>query len=198
VRSACRSDSACQDVACAIKLTVVDHLRAQHQALAALLRPLRIYIRSDGVYAVVGQRVAARGELLAASRDILGAEDAGRRREDGLLEEAAVQHLHGAVRRRGEHVVRGHWRFGSDVGLLGWSRGELFLVSHGNDAVLGGQVAGGRCVALDLSRVNTKHQTSKLQAYFYTLTPPPRCHCRRVRVSTRRSTGVSLLHDRGK
>jgi hypothetical protein len=109
VRSACRSDSACQDVACGAKLTVVEHLRAQHQALAALLRALCIYVGSDWVDAVVGQCVAARGELFAAPRDVLGAKDAGSRREDGLLEEAAVQHLHGAVRRRGEHIVRGHW-----------------------------------------------------------------------------------------
>jgi hypothetical protein len=96
------------DVACGAKLTVVHHLRAQHQAFAALLRPLRIDVGSDWVDAVVGQRVAARGELFAASRDVFGAEDAGSRRQDRLLEEAAIQHLHGAVRRRGEHVVSGH------------------------------------------------------------------------------------------
>lgn len=97
------------------KLTTVHHFRSQQQTLAALLCVLCIGVCPYRVYAVGGEGVAPRTQLLAASRDVLGAEDAGGRGGDGLPEEAAVQHLHGAVDRRREHigggVRRGHgWR----------------------------------------------------------------------------------------
>ena len=105
VRSACHSDSAPRDVAWASRLTVVDNLRLQDEALATLLCPLRIGVGSDRLYAVVGQRVPAKLQLFAAACNVLGLEDSRRGCGDRLLEEAAVQHLHGAVHGRREHVV---------------------------------------------------------------------------------------------
>jgi hypothetical protein len=105
VRSAWHSDSAPRDVAWAGRLTVVDYLRLQDEALAALLCSLRIGVGSDRQYAVVGQRVPAELQLFAAACNVLGLEDSRRRCGDRLLEEAAVQHLHGAVHGRREHFV---------------------------------------------------------------------------------------------
>jgi hypothetical protein len=87
----------------------VDDLRAQEKALAALLRSIGVGVWPDWIDAVVGQRVVSGGEFLAAARNVLGVEDAGGRGGDGLLEEAAVEHLHGAVDGRREHVVGRLW-----------------------------------------------------------------------------------------
>jgi hypothetical protein len=110
VRSACCSDSACQDVACSAELTIVYHLGPQHQAFATVLRPLRVYVRSDWVYAIVWQRIVARSQVFSTSRDVFGTEDAGSGRIDCLFEEALVQDLHGPSQWGRKHVVCGHWK----------------------------------------------------------------------------------------
>jgi hypothetical protein len=77
--------------------------------------------------------------------------------------------------------------------------GNFFFGVAGDDAVLGGQVA-----VSAISRVQAKPPVQVQSASptanetFFALLTPSRCHGRRVRVSTRRSTGVSSLHDRGK
>jgi len=48
------------------------------------------------------------GELFAASRDVLGVENAGSARRDCFLEEALVQNFHCPVHRRCKHVGGGH------------------------------------------------------------------------------------------
>lgn len=87
----------------------MDDFRAQQQTLDARLRSLSVRVGAHRVDAIVGERVPAGGELLAASRNVLGVEDAGGGGGDGFLEEAAVQHLHGAVDGRGEHVEGRVW-----------------------------------------------------------------------------------------
>jgi hypothetical protein len=83
----------------------VDYLRLQDEALAALLCARCVGVRPHGLDAVVGQRVPAELQLFAAACNVLGLEDSRRRCGDRLLEEAAVQHLHGAVHGRREHFV---------------------------------------------------------------------------------------------
>ena len=46
--------------------------------------------------------------MLLLVRDVFGVEDAGSGGGDRLLEEAAIQHLHGTRRRGSKHVVGGH------------------------------------------------------------------------------------------
>jgi hypothetical protein len=103
-----RSDSACQDVACSEQRTVVEHLGPQQQTFDALLRPVGVWVWPDWIQAIMCECVETRGEFFSASRDVFGVEDAGSGGGYRLLEEAAVQHLHGAVHRRREHVSRGH------------------------------------------------------------------------------------------
>ena len=82
----------------------MQNLGPQNQALAAPLRTLFAGVRPYGHDAVPAQRVVALVELFAAARDVGLIEDAGGRRGDRLVEEGAVEHPHGAVYRRREHV----------------------------------------------------------------------------------------------
>ena len=77
---------------------------SQEEALAAPLCSLGIGICSDGIDAAVDECVAASGQLCAAARDVFVGDDAGGGGGDSLAEEGAVEHLHGAVHWRREHV----------------------------------------------------------------------------------------------
>lgn len=121
----------------------MDNFWSQKQAFCSFGRSFRIGVSSYRVHPVVWERVLAGGEFLAASRYVFGVEDAGSRGGDGLLEEAAIQHLHGAVHGRREHVVgrfcRRHWivRVERVSRALAWfCRGrELLLFLVRNDAL---------------------------------------------------------------
>lgn len=84
--------------------TVVNNFWSQNQALYPFLRFLYVWVRPYGVYPCGIQGIMACDKLFSATRDVLGVEDARGGGGDGFAEETAVQHLHGAVDGRGEHV----------------------------------------------------------------------------------------------
>lgn len=67
-------------------------------------------------------------EVDSHARDVFRAEDAGGRCRNRLLEERAIQHLHGAVDGRGKHVGR-IVRHRSEAERLSFVRVVMRLVS---------------------------------------------------------------------
>ena len=88
----------------------MDNFWSQKQAFCSFGRSFRIGVSSYRVHPIVWERVLAGGEFLAASRYVFGVEDAGGGGWYGLLEKAAVQHLHGSIDGWSKHIVDfGHW-----------------------------------------------------------------------------------------
>ena len=93
----------------AMSRTVVQHFWLEDQALDTPGSAVGVRVVAHAVEARL-QGVAAPVEGVAHAGNVPGVEDAGGRGGDGALEECAVQHLHGAVDGRCEHVggVVGH------------------------------------------------------------------------------------------
>lgn len=87
----------------AVSRTVVQHFWLEDQAFLAFGRARRLRVYAHAVEAGL-QGVVAAVEGTAHTGNVSGVEDAGGRGGDGALEEGAVQHLHGAVDGRCEHV----------------------------------------------------------------------------------------------
>lgn len=116
-----------------LERTVVDDFWPQEKTLSTLLRSFRVWVCSYGTKATVGEGVSTDSQLFAAARDVFCVEDAGRGGEDCFLEEAAVQHLHGAVHRRGEHVGIGR----GQRSLRHWMLHVALRCKCGGDALVG-------------------------------------------------------------